>query len=336
MGTSRIEGYTVHETVGGGRTGTVCRATIEGSDADFAIKIIAKDSLSHPRLISQFEKELQAMVKCRGPHVLRLVDLLEDSSNFYIVTDFCHAGDLSRHIQTNRYLNEQQSKVLFRQIVQGIWSLHSSGFAHRDIKPENILLNNHGQVCIADFGFVVDMNDTAQVIGHCGTPGYAAPEIASGGVDYTKSDIWSAGIVLFQMISGRLPWNRAGPGPGANEEVAVPQTVSPACARFVRRILRFDPADRPSADELLGDRWLSGGSPEIEEVEPANVSCEQITEMIGGFTARQRASQLQAAQSPAIASAKKPAIKKPAQKPRPQRRGNGKSRITAPFAFREI
>jgi serine/threonine protein kinase len=125
----------------------------------------------------QFQKELQVMIKCASPSVLRLPDLLSDTSDFYIVTEFCHGGDLPHYIQANGYLNDWETKLLFRELVEGAAALHELGLAHRDIKPENILLDSGHHVRVADFGFAADLNEPIPFPANCGTVGYSAPEI---------------------------------------------------------------------------------------------------------------------------------------------------------------
>jgi serine/threonine protein kinase len=148
-----------------------------------------------------------------------------------------------------------------------------------------------------------------------------------------STHIWSCGVVLFQKISGRIPWNRAGPGPAAGEEVSVPMTASPACARFIRRVLQVDPAGRPFVEELMEDPWLEyrkGGRPEQSDVGEI-VDSEKVDAVLRESVARMRAPKL--APIPKIIPQKKPTIHRPSK---PSRRGLGMSAIQAPFASRPV
>jgi serine/threonine protein kinase len=329
--------YTLGEIIGRGRTAIVRRATRSDGSFDFAVKIVPKSSLQSAPSLAQFSRELRAMAQCDSPFVLRLIDLFEDSSDFCLVVDLCAGGDLFHHLQKNTYLSEQESKVLFRQLLEGLNTLHASGFAHRDIKPENILLDGNGRVKIGDLGMAADLGDAAQACERCGTSGYAPPHLGEN-VDLRKSDIWSCGVVLFQMISGRMPWGRAGPVPGLSEDVGVPMTVSLTCARFIRRILQMDPSSRPSIDDLLGDAWLAGvDTPPVAPTAWAeSVDSDKITGILGRFAAGLPAAAIASAPVPKVLTPVWQANQKPPQRNKTVRSRVPLSELAAPFAPRTM
>ena len=122
--------------------------------------------------------------------------------------EVCGGGDLLTFVRRRRKLNEDQAKFIFRQIINGLKYVHSKGVLHRDIKLDNILLTSEGDVKICDFGVSkIVQNKNLVMEDQCGTPAYIAPEVFSGkGYKGFQSDIWSAGVVLYAMLLGTVPF----------------------------------------------------------------------------------------------------------------------------------
>ena len=257
--------YELMEKVGGGRTANVRRALRADVEGDFAVKVMQKAQFISFTLAKQFRKEVEILMKCESCRILKLVDFIEDTSNFYLVTEFCDGGDMSHFIIQNRYLTDDFAKLIFRQLIEGLEYLQSQGIAHRDVKPENLIIASDGQVRLCDFGFAIDVNDPIpEFSAKCGTIGYIAPEILSGqeDVDPFKSDVWSCGVLLFLMVTGRLPWPTSSHGEMTasicSAQFSVPHIVSPGCARMIQSILQVNPKARPTYREILEDEWMRG------------------------------------------------------------------------------
>ena len=122
--------------------------------------------------------------------------------------EVCGGGDLLTFVRRRRKLKEDNAKFIFRQIIQGIQYVHTKGVLHRDIKLDNILLTSEGDVKICDFGVSKIIASKSQLqTEQCGTPAYIAPEVFKGkGYFGFKSDIWSAGVVLYAMLFGTVPF----------------------------------------------------------------------------------------------------------------------------------
>lgn len=139
---------------------------------------------------------------------MRLYESFEIDSHIVYVMEVCGGGDLLTFVRRRRKLNEDQAKFIFRQIINGLKYVHSKGVLHRDIKLDNILLTSEGDVKICDFGVSkIVQNKNLVMEDQCGTPAYIAPEVFSGkGYKGFQSDIWSAGVVLYAMLLGTVPF----------------------------------------------------------------------------------------------------------------------------------
>ena len=173
-----------------------------------AIKIINIDSLHQkPHLYSKFQRQVAIMHLMKHPHLVRLYDVFESQHHVHIVQEYAPKGELFYQIKQHGHFSEIQGLNFFRQIIEAIEFMHEHNICHRDIKPENILLDQFDEIKIAGFAFTSWMKADS-VKTQCGTPQYAAPEITKGKpYDGRAADVWSAGVCLFGMLAGRLPFD---------------------------------------------------------------------------------------------------------------------------------
>jgi BR serine/threonine kinase len=204
----QVGDYVLLSTLGTGSTGKVKLAEHKETQSKVAIKIIKKSTIiDQPDLAIKVRREISLMKLFDSPHLLRLVEVCESSAHLYIIVEYAQNGELFDYIASRGALSVSEGMKFFREIIYGLEYLHGHGICHRDLKPENILLDENNTIKIADFGFARWMKkDTADT--SCGSPHYAAPEIICGETyDGRKSDIWSAGVILFTLLSGKLPFD---------------------------------------------------------------------------------------------------------------------------------
>jgi len=147
------------------------------------------------------------LLKLRHNNVVKVYETIETEKHIVIVMELCAGGDLMSYIRQRRKLKEPYAKVIFKQIIDGLAYIHSKCVCHRDIKLDNILLDGKGTVKIGDFGISKQTEDRHQrMTEHCGTPAYIAPEILKGKPYSFNVDLWSAGVVLFAMLYGTVPF----------------------------------------------------------------------------------------------------------------------------------
>ena len=197
-----IGNYIVVGTLGSGNSAKVKLAEDRVTHERVAIKVLKKDNLkSKPNLFAKLQREIALMSLFEHPHILRLYEVFESERHLHIVMEYAENRELFDLLVQCHRLREEEGIELFRQIIYALEYLHIHGICHRDLKPENILLDANNSIKIADFGFARWMkSDVANT--SCGSPHYAAPEvIRSQPYSGRQADIWSAGVILFAMLS---------------------------------------------------------------------------------------------------------------------------------------
>jgi serine/threonine protein kinase len=229
----------------------------------YACKIVPRAVL-RDSFMEHFERELRILETLRDPHIVHLVEIIYRPDLIFVIMEYCHRGDLLQLISTNGRLDAIRCRLIFRDILRGLDYLHKRNISHRDIKPENILLDDSGRAKIADFGLSHYIESDHLLETSCGTIGYIAPELLRReSYDGRKADIWSSGILLYAMCSGKLPWSSTNDVDMSAEiargDFKLPPEASSGIAHLLTWMLKADPAERPTAEELLADQWLSIG-----------------------------------------------------------------------------
>lgn len=259
---NKIGPYQLRGTIGSGAFATVKLAYRSDKDIYYACKIIAKKRMDAIKDKTRFEQEIRVLQQLRHPRICQLYDLYKDSLNYYVLTEFCPNGELFQHLLAKKRLSEQEARIFFSQILEGLQFIHSLNIAHRDIKPENILLDVQGKCKITDFGLAKYLDKTGIVNTACGSPCYASPEILSGlPYDAKKSDMWSMGVLLYTLVSGQLPWTKHNHTQLFHQikkgHYHIPSFISDDCANLIRKLMEINPSKRLSADEAINHPWLS-------------------------------------------------------------------------------
>lgn len=200
-----IGDYMLTKIIGKGSFSNVYKANHKDDiNKLYAIKVIRLKGL-HKKIINNLDSEINIMMKIQHENITKLHDVIKTNNHIYLIMDFCDGGDLHQYIKKNGKFDENNSKQIFLQIVNGIRFLHSNNLIHRDLKPHNILLSSNGNIKIADFGFItIDTNNMLDTL--CGSPIYMAPEILSFKKYDAKVDLWSCGIILFEMLTSYPPF----------------------------------------------------------------------------------------------------------------------------------
>jgi serine/threonine protein kinase len=172
-----------------------------------AIKSINKEYLSEEKQRSKIMHEVGILLQLRHQSVVKLYETFETKRHIMLVMELCAGGDLLNFVRKRKRLDEETAKILFKQVIEGIGYIHSKKILHRDIKLDNILLDGKGNVKIADFGVSKQVKAGEVMYEQSGTPAYIAPEIIKDkGYKGFKADLWSAGVVLFAMLYGTVPF----------------------------------------------------------------------------------------------------------------------------------
>ncbi len=156
---------------------------------------------------SKVESEIAILASLNHAHIIRLYEVIRTQSDIFVVMEYVARGELFDYIVSNGRLSESEARKYFQQIISGIEYCHYKGIAHRDLKPENLLLDDDNNLRIADFGLSNKMKDGFFLKTSCGSPNYAAPEVICDEL-YAgpEVDIWSAGVTLYALLCGSLPF----------------------------------------------------------------------------------------------------------------------------------
>ena len=250
--------YRLHEQLGRGGMGVVWRARDERLGRDVALKVLHSWVADDPELRARFEREASALARLEHPNVVRLYDVLEDKKRTVLVLELVHGRGLHA-IAAGRTLGWEEARRYCAAVAAGLAHAHARGVVHRDLTPSNVLVENGtGRVVVTDFGLarLVRSSTSAPVSGVlAGTPEYWAPEQAAGEATGPATDLYALGCILFQLLTGRLPFqgeDRLATGLRRAHEPAprlasVAPHVPPEAAALVDRLLARDPGGRGTA-----------------------------------------------------------------------------------------
>lgn len=206
----RINGrYKLIEMVGGGGMANVYLARDMILDRDVALKILRMDFNNDDEFIKRFNREAQSATSLAHPNIVSIYDVGEENDIYYIVMEYVDGFTLKQYIQKYYPIPVEKALDIMKQITAAISHAHHNGIIHRDIKPQNILIDKEGTVKITDFGIALALSATniTQTNAVLGSVHYLSPEQARGGMANKKSDIYSLGIVMFEILTGRLPFS---------------------------------------------------------------------------------------------------------------------------------
>ncbi|WP_332648070.1 Stk1 family PASTA domain-containing Ser/Thr kinase [Lysinibacillus sp. 54212] len=201
--------YKILELIGGGGMSHVYLAHDMILNRDVAIKILRYDFTNEAELHRRFQREALSATSLSHPNIVSVYDVGEDGDMHYIVMEYIKGKTLKQYIQEFSPLSPARSVHIMKQLTSAIAHAHENGIIHRDIKPQNILVDDDGNVKITDFGIATTLNATSytQTNSVMGTVHYLSPEQARGGIATNKSDIYSLGIVLYELLTGELPFS---------------------------------------------------------------------------------------------------------------------------------
>ncbi|MDR4886544.1 Stk1 family PASTA domain-containing Ser/Thr kinase [Fredinandcohnia sp. QZ13] len=205
----RLSGrYKILEVIGGGGMANVYLARDVILERDVAIKVLRLDFSNDEEFIKRFRREAHAATSLAHPNIVSIYDVGEEEDIYYIVMEYVPGQTLKQYIQRNAPLHPKEAINIMLQLTSAITHAHQNQIVHRDIKPQNILIDHDGTVKVTDFGIAVALSSTTitQTNSVLGSVHYLSPEQARGGMSTRKSDIYSLGIVMFELLTGRVPF----------------------------------------------------------------------------------------------------------------------------------
>lgn len=254
--------YNLHDVLGQGSFSTVFIGKDIQTSIPYAIKVINTSSIKDPVSLVSLLQEIKILKSLKNPNIIELHDVLSTPNNIYLIMEYCPNGDLKQYLQKNLRFSENKALEILKQILNGYQELYKNGIIHRDLKPENILLTSDFNFKIADFGFAKALdNFSFQTMNSLvGTPLYMSPQILKQEKYTTKSDVWSIGIIYYEMIYGKTPWNIEKTNGFFNKfnnfevEFNAGIEISEISKDFILGCLRFEENERFSWDEVYSNR----------------------------------------------------------------------------------
>jgi eukaryotic-like serine/threonine-protein kinase len=262
--------YRLEGRLGFGGMSTVHLATDVRLERQVAVKLLAEHLAEDPTFVSRFQREAQAAARLVHPNIVQVFDSGQDETTgqYFIVMEYIEGVSCAEILRDDGWMEVDEALAIIDQACEGLHYAHRHGVVHRDVKPGNLLRSQEGRVKLADFGIAkaTEQSSITQVGSVLGTAAYLAPEQARGEEAGPRADLYALGVVTYQLISGRLPYEAT-----SLTELALKQqqeeppmldtlvaAVNPALAEAVAIALALDPRDRYQTAREMG-RALSHG-----------------------------------------------------------------------------
>jgi serine/threonine-protein kinase len=303
MSTVVIAGrYRVEGRLGFGGMSTVHLGLDERLERQVAVKLLAEHLAEDPTFVSRFQREAQAAARLVHPNIVQVFDSGQDESTgqYFIVMEYIEGQSCAEILRDDGWVEVDEAIAIIDQACEGLHYAHRHGVVHRDVKPGNLLRSREGEVKLADFGIAkaTEQSSITQVGSVLGTAAYLAPEQARGEEAGPRADLYALGVVTYQLISGRLPYEAS-----SLTELALKQqqeapplldtlvaAVRPELAEAVAISLALDPGERYQTAREMG-RALSDGTHGIAPGERPGAAREApATEATSVLSAGRRAS----------------------------------------------
>src|SRR6516162_4366810 len=260
--------YRIIALLGRGGMGEVYRATDLTLGQSVALKFLPEEAARDQRLLERFHGEVRVARQVSHPNICRVYDIGEAEGAPFISMEYVDGEDLASLLTRIGRLPSDKAVEIARKICAGLAAAHDRGIVHRDLKPHNIMLNKRGEVIVMDFGLAVIAGQLGPADARNGTPAYMAPEQLKGAEVSARSDIYALGLVLYELFTGRRPYDgntlkrllEQQEAAQLTSMTSIAADIDPAVEKVVRRCLDPDPLKRPAPAQLVAAA-LPGGDP---------------------------------------------------------------------------
>jgi serine/threonine-protein kinase len=288
--------YEIVAELGRGGMGVVYKGYEPSLARYVAIKELSPTLAHEAAVVERFLREARSMAMLNDPHIIQIYSIGQENEQPFFVMEFVDGLSVAGLILREGHLSSGDAMKIVHQTAQGLASAHDRGVIHRDVKPANLIVSQRGQVKIADFGIALanaDMNAKLTSAGEMvGTPGYLPPETLLGNPVDQRSDLYSLGVVLFEMLTGRTPFSDASvyklmlsvvqsEVPDVRE---INAEIDPGVAAILAKMLMKDPVKRyQSMHDLISDLekhpLIANGGPITTKLTPANTAADTAVGM---------------------------------------------------------
>ena len=281
--------YEILGKIGSGGMSTVYKGRDQKLNRNVAIKVLKSEFREDKNFVRKFREEAQAAACLAHPNIVNVYDVGEENGTHYIVMELVEGITLKNYIERKGKLTIKEATSIGIQVSMGLEVAHNNEIIHRDIKPQNIMISKEGKVKVMDFGIAKAASSETIASNAMGSVHYTSPEQARGGYSDAKSDIYSLGIVMFEMVTGRVPFDGETTVAVAvkhlQEEMPSPKAYCPELPISLEKII-FKCTEKVVARryanmaELIADLKQSLQTPDVDFIKKVNVDEAAKTVMI--------------------------------------------------------
>ncbi|XP_050375058.1 CBL-interacting serine/threonine-protein kinase 21 isoform X2 [Argentina anserina] len=253
--------YQLGRTIGEGTFAKVKLAFDSTNGKYVAIKILDKHMVMETKLMNQVQREIRTMKLLNHSNIVRIHEVIGTKTKIYIAMEYVSGGQLSDKLLYAKTLSEGEARKLFQQLIDAVDYCHNKGVYHRDLKPENLLLTSNGNLKISDFGLSALRKPGDLLTTKCGSPSYVAPELlVNEAYDGAAADVWSCGVILFEILAGRLPFDDSSLinlyKKISRAEYTFPQWFTECQKKLISGIFDPNPKTRLTIPEIIENEWF--------------------------------------------------------------------------------
>ena len=300
------ERYEIMSRIGAGGMADVYKAQDRKLNRLVAVKVMKAEFREDTSFVQKFQKEAQAAAKLSHPNVVNVYDVGEDRGLYFIVMELIEGITLKNYIGKKGKLSVKEATSIAIQVSLGLEAAHNCGIVHRDVKPQNIIISTDGKVKLSDFGIAKAINSNTITANVMGSVHYSSPEQVRGGISDAKSDIYSLGITMYEMVTGRVPFDGDTTVSIAikhlQEEIVPPSIYTPDLPYSLEQVILKCTQKNPdrryqNVGELIDDLKKSlidpqgnfvAISPLASHAETANISDREMSEIRRGMDMKER------------------------------------------------
>jgi len=254
-----LKEFEIGRPLGKGKFGNVYLARTKSSNFIVALKVLFKSQLLKSGVEHQLRREIEIQAHLRHPNILRMYQYFWDEKRIYLVLEYAARGELYKDLKKKGRFDELRSATYLYQLADALQYCHSKKVIHRDIKPENILMGMFGELKIADFGWSVHAPGGRRAT-LCGTLDYLPPEMVEGKTHDEAVDIWSLGVLLFEFLVGKPPFETESHSETYRRitkvDLRFPSMVPAGAQDLIKQLLVYDPKKRLHLDGVKSHFWI--------------------------------------------------------------------------------
>ncbi|XP_020523571.1 CBL-interacting serine/threonine-protein kinase 21 isoform X2 [Amborella trichopoda] len=286
---TNISKYQLGRTIGEGSFAKVKIAINTQTRQRVAVKVIDKQMVVESKLMSQVQREISNMKLLHHPNIVKIYEVAATKTKIFIVMEYISGGQLADKISYLKRISDEQARKYFQQLIDAVDYCHRRGVYHRDLKPENLLLDGKENLKVSDFGLSTLRKSNGLLSTACGSPSYLAPEvIAHRSYDGGAADIWSCGVILYELLAGYLPFEdhnmMAMYQKICKAEYSCPVWFSGSHRKLLFRILDPMPTRRMTVAEILEDEWFQKNyEPSVGYMDDESINVDDINDAFDGI-----------------------------------------------------